>query len=115
VSGEPRGELPRDELEAAVAARRELGRERERDVIDSFLDRVEKEIDARVDKRLARRGGSPARRGGSDWGAVVLALCSLGIGIGVTGAATAGDAGWVAAVAWLAIVLVNWLYYNRPR
>jgi hypothetical protein len=114
VPDEPRGELPREELEAAVEARRELGRERERDVIDSFLDRVEREIDARVDERLARRGGAPARRTGSDWGFVLLAISSLGIGIGVTGAATAADSSWVAGVAWIAIVLVNWLYYRRP-
>jgi Flp pilus assembly protein TadB len=114
--GERRGELPRDELEAAVEARRELGRERERDVVDSFLDRVEREIDARVDERIARRGGGvPTQRTGSDWGFVLLAISSLGIGIAVTGAATAADDAWVAGVAWIAIVLVNWLYYRRPR
>lgn len=103
------GDLPRDELEAAVEARRELGREREPEVIDSFLDRVEKAIDARVDARLARRGGR-----GADWGFVVLAVSSLGIGIAVTGAATGTDHAWVAVVAWAAIVLVNLLYYRRP-
>jgi hypothetical protein len=111
---ERRGELPREELEAAVAARRELGRERERDVIDSFLDRIEREIDARVDERLARRGGPPARHGGSDWGFVLLAISSLGIGIAVTGAASGTGHAWVAGVAWLVILLVNALYYRRP-
>ena|ERR671934_557367 len=102
--------LPRDELQAAVEARRELGREREPEVIDAFLDRVEREIDARVDARLGRqRGGA-----GTDWGFVVLAVSSLGIGIAVTGTATGTGHAWVAAVAWLAIVLVNLLYYRRP-
>ena len=64
-----------------------------------------------MDARLGRRGGRPA----SDWGFVLLAILSLGIGIGVTGAATGTGHAWVAAVAWLAIVLVNWLYYQRPR
>src|ERR687885_1762229 len=105
---EPR--LPRGELETALEARRELGREREPEILDSFLDRIEREIDARVDARLGRRGGRP----GSDWGFVLLAISSLGIGIGVTGAATAADSSWVAGVAWVAIVLVNWLYYRRP-
>jgi hypothetical protein len=116
VPDEPRGELPRDELEAAVEARRELGRERERDVIDSFLDRVEREIDARVDERLARRGGGPpARRStGSDWGFVLLAISSLGIGIAVTGAASGTGHAWVAGIAWIVILLVNALYYRRP-
>lgn len=112
---EPRGELPRDELEAAVEARRELGRERERDVIDSFLDRVEREIDVRVDERLARRGGGPpAHRTGSDWGFVLLAISSLGIGIAVTGAASGTGHAWVAGIAWVVILLVNALYYRRP-
>jgi hypothetical protein len=104
--------LPRDELEAAVEARRELGREREPEVIDSFLDRIEKEIDARVDARIDARAGH--RRAGSDWGFVILAVSSLGIGIAVTGTATGTDHAWVAPFAWLAIVLVNWLYYRRP-
>ena len=45
-------ELPRDELEAAIAARRELGRAHEPEVVDSFLARIEKQIDARVEERL---------------------------------------------------------------
>ena len=112
---EPRRELPREELEAALEARKELGRERERELADSFLARIEREIDARVDERLARRGGVPARDTGSDWGFVLLAISSLGIGIAVTGAATAADASWVAGIAWLVILLVNALYYRRPR
>jgi hypothetical protein len=115
VPDEPRGELPREELEAAVEARRELGRERERAVIDSFLDRVEREIDARVDERLARRGGPPARHAGSDWGFVLLAISSLGIGIAVTGAAGGTGHPWVAGVAWVVILIVNALYYRRPN
>ena len=49
-------ELSRDELEAALRARRELDRELEPHVIDAFLDRVEHNIDARVDARLQARG-----------------------------------------------------------
>src|SRR5437870_1372017 len=36
------------------------------------------------------------------------------IGIIIAGAAPGSGHAWVAAVAWLAIVLVNWLYYRRP-
>jgi hypothetical protein len=109
-------ELPRDELEATVAARRELGREHEPELVESFLARIEKQIDARVDDKLAQRGSAhPARRGhGPDWAAAILGISSLGIGIAVTGTATGTGHAWVAAVAWLAIVLVNLLYYRRP-
>jgi hypothetical protein len=106
----PEPRLPREELEAALEARRELGREREPEVVDSFLARIERQIDARADARLGRRG-----RPGTDWGFVLLAIASLGIGIGVTGTALGTDHAWVAAVAWLAIVLVNGLYLRRPQ
>ena len=107
-------ELPRDELEAAVAARTELGREHEPEVIDSFLDRIEQQIDARVDEKLARDRYAPQRRGGGpDWAAALLGISSLGIGIGATGAATSQGQGWVAAVAWFAIILVNALYHRN--
>jgi hypothetical protein len=111
-------DLPRDELEAAVEARKELGREHEPEIVDAFLARVEKQIDERVDQRVAQSRYAPQRRGGgSDWGAAILGIASLGIGIGATGAAVSHSGqGWVAAVAWLAIIVVNLLYHqNRSR
>jgi hypothetical protein len=51
------------ELEATLAARRELGPEHDEHLIAGFLDRIEKEIDRRVDQRLAQR--VPARKAGS--------------------------------------------------
>ena len=107
-------ELPRDELEAAVAARRELGREHEPEIVDSFLARVEQQIDARVDEKLAQSRYAPQRRGGGpDWAAAFLGIASLGIGIGATGAAASQGQGWIAVFAWTAIVLVNLLYYRH--
>lgn len=47
--------LPRDEVEAALGARRELGPETEPAVIDSFVDRMERAIEARVDERIAAK------------------------------------------------------------
>jgi hypothetical protein len=56
-------EHTKHELEATLAARRELGPEHERHLIDGFLDRIEHEIDRRVDERVAAR--APAKRRGS--------------------------------------------------
>jgi hypothetical protein len=96
-------ELPRDELAAAVEARRELGQELEPQVIDGFLDKVEKAIDARVDERMRER--LPAKRDRAK--TQELALGSLGISIPLIAVAGifAGLAG-IAAVC-VAIVLVN--------
>ena len=54
------------ELEATVAARRELGPAHDQELITGFVDRIGKEIDRRVDERVAqiaprKRASSPLR------------------------------------------------------
>jgi hypothetical protein len=65
--------------------------ESERELVDSFLDHVAA-IDGRVDARVVRldRVRTPRSHSG---GSVLLALGSMGIGIGVTRAASA----WITA------------------
>jgi hypothetical protein len=48
------------ELDATLAAREELGPGHDKELVAGFLDRIEKEIDRRVDEKLAhtRRGGN---------------------------------------------------------
>ena len=111
----PEPEIPRDELQAALRARGELDRELEPHVIDAFLDRVERSIDARVDARVEARirASVPERasdRPRSGGGSIFLALGSIGLGIGATGAANGmgGSEGVIVAiVAWVAIALIN--------
>jgi hypothetical protein len=62
------------ELEATLAARRELGPAHDADLVAGFLDRIEKEIDRRVDEKV-RALGPPRRRGGSTLHPGNLALC----------------------------------------
>jgi len=110
-------EIPRDELHATLRARTEVGRELEPHLIDTFLDRIERSIDARADARIEARlraygaaRSAPAERGGPSASAVVLALGSMALGVGATGAASAlGDVmGFlVAATAWVAIAAIN--------
>ena len=104
-------ELQRDDLAATIAARRELGDDAERELVESFLDRVGATIDARVDARLEQdarhRRPAPANRG-----SVPLALGSMGIGIATTGAASGLEHGGalVAIVAWLVIAAINFAH-----
>ena len=74
------------ELDATLAARQELGPSHDKELVAGFLDRIEHEIDRRVDERLAH-----SRRGGSH-------RADLGI--------LGGALGIVAAAAALAIVFV---------
>ena len=89
----------REELEATLAARRELGPAHDAELVAGFLDRIEKEIDRRVDERLARRGP----RGGSPLNPATLGVCipiiAIAGGIG-------GVAGLIAAFTALVIVFV---------
>jgi hypothetical protein len=87
------------ELEATLAARRELGPAHDEQLIAGFLDRISKEIDRRVDQQVAAR--VPAKRAGSP-----LNAATLGVSIPII--AIAGGIGGLAGliVAFLALVIV---------
>jgi hypothetical protein len=105
-------ESSRDDLQAAVAARRELGRDYEDAVLDSFLDRIDRSIAARVDARVAERvpavlqSTGEQRAGGPDPG-LVLGATSVIAGIPITAIAggTTGLGGII--IAWSGIAAVN--------
>ncbi len=82
----PEGTITREDVASAVGARRELGEDLEPAVVDAFLDRVERAIDARVKEegKQRRKGG-----GGSDGQSLALAIVSLGTGIPTTAIAVA--------------------------
>jgi len=104
--------VPREELEVAVRARQELSAEHEPEIVDAFLERVGKAIDARVDERVAQHEEDDDDDG-YDAGAIGVAIGSIALGIPVT--AVAGNAAGLAGViaAWIGIGFVN-LAYRRP-
>jgi hypothetical protein len=55
-------QLSPQEIRAAAEAHRELGPEYHDAVVESFLAKVEKEIDARIEARLADRRSAPRRQ-----------------------------------------------------
>lgn len=111
--------LPRDELAAALATRRELGAELDPEIAESFLARIEQGIDPRVNERL-RQGGvglGRAVKGGRARTnqAVGVALGSMALGIPLSGiaGATAQLPGII--VVWVGIVSVNVAYNVGTR
>jgi hypothetical protein len=95
--------MDEQELRATVAARRELGPEHEEHLVAGFLARTEKEIDRRVDERLARRRNRP-RISEKEIGVFVPIFIAAGI--------FGGAAGIGAAAAALIVVVVVQLF--RP-
>jgi hypothetical protein len=121
-----------DELRAAAEVHDELGPDYRDAVLESFLDKVGKEIDARVDARLS---GSPrpyplqpAQQNATPPPAVpkphkdkalALAIVSIALGIPLTGiiaglnhnSSVAGEF-LILLVIWAAIAVIN-VVYNR--
>jgi hypothetical protein len=102
--------LTPDEVRAAAETHRELGPDYQAAVIESFLDKVGREIDARVDSRLAQ-GGVRAPRQHGRGGPLALAIVSLGVGVPLTGITEGTHAGISAlAIIWIAIAVINVAY-----
>ena len=103
----PDDELERRDYEALLATRGELGPDYERALVDSFADRMEKEIQRRV---AATSGGVSKRYDRQEAAAkrqLALGIVSLGVGIPIS-AISAGIADLPGlVVAWAGIVSVN--------
>ena len=89
----------RKELEATVAARRELGEEHEEHLITGFLERIDKEIDRRVEERVSRRHPHPNLLQPQLLGPIAGIVAVAGIFGGVVGV--------VVALAALAVIYVT--------
>jgi hypothetical protein len=96
----------REELQAAIGARRELGADYEPQIVDSFLERIE--------KRLEERTARPVVRHHREHHAITpLVLGSLGLAIPLMGIAGAAAGLWGVAMVCVAIVLVNFFVARR--
>jgi hypothetical protein len=99
--------LERKDVEAALQARRELGPGYD----DEIADRLLEKIDERLAERRPAKPPEPRHTGPI----TPLALGSIGCGVGATAIATGNGQGWVAVIAWIAIVLVNVAYARNWR
>ena len=98
--------VERKDVEAALEARRELGREYEPEIVEAFLEKIERGLEKLPPATLPAR----THRSGS---ITPLALGSIGMGVGATAIAASHHQGWLAVVAWIAIAIVNIAYSRR--
>ena len=106
VSGMSMSSLEPDDVRAAAELHRELDPEYRDALVESFLDRVGKEIDAQVDRRLAAQPAPQPRT-------MALAIVSVAVGIPLTGIIMSlSDSGQLAelAVIWVMIAVINVAY-----
>jgi hypothetical protein len=109
--------LSPEEIRAAAETHTELGPAYQDAVIESFLDKVGREIDARVDARLAQQQAvlpSARDRRGHPGSPMALAIISMTLGIPLSAIALAvgtHPAGIVGLlVVWIAITAINIAY-----
>lgn len=136
--------LTPDEIRAAAETHHELGPDYQSAVIESFLDKVGREIDARVDARLAgqrasgqapaapfapqpypgqpfpgQAAGPPATRHTRDGKQFALAVVSMALGIPLSAIALAVGPHPVGAtglvIIWIAIAVINVAYTLGTR
>jgi hypothetical protein len=107
-----------DEIRAAAETHRELPPEYQSAVIDSFLAKVDREIDARVDARMAGYGRGRVRPARSRTPAFFI-LATLVAGIPLSAIAVAAGqhpAGfWGLLVVWIGIVIIDCAYIGRHQ
>jgi hypothetical protein len=104
-----------DEVRAAAEVHSELGPGYRDAVIDSFLDKVGREIDARVDARVAQQSAQPPAQQQHQHkrfnGSFAVAMGSLIFGIPITAIAANSRSGALAIfIVWLGIAVVNIAY-----
>jgi hypothetical protein len=113
----------REDIAAAAAVRRDLGRDYDDVLAESLVERIGDEIDKRVDARLGeapqpRRkrfsGLSGRQPGRASWDVIILALGSMMIG-GITANAilSSGHGAGTAVLIWLFILVINIAYARR--
>ena len=107
--------LSPDEIRAAAEIHRELGPEYDKAVVESFLDRLNTEIDARVNARLREHDLQvPAPRSKPAPSGMALALGSIALGIPITAIVASAGPHPVGLpgilVVWLAIAVINVAY-----
>ncbi|GIH90753.1 hypothetical protein ACFFMN_26660 [Planobispora siamensis] len=120
TSSSPGSSSAGNELRATVAARRDLGPEFEDSLIEGFLEKVDLEIDRRVDERIARQAGKLAPAVNPTVAAgqrLALAIVSMVLGVGVTIALpfAGDDFAYLILVAWAGIIAVNFAFARGGR
>ena len=95
--------MPRDELRATLAARRELGREYEDELVESFARRLEERLQERRPQRVVRKDPSQGT-------AITIVSILAAIPMVAIAGGTVGVPG--VALVCLALVLINYFAHR---
>ena len=116
TTGQPE-EVGRDDVEALLETRRELGPSYDAALVDSFAERVQHAIAQRVDAEVASRNQARAAQAGAGGRQLALGIVSMVAAIPISIVLGVTDHLPALFVAWVGIVLVNMAHavQSRPR
>jgi hypothetical protein len=102
-------ELGHGDIEAALAARRELGARYDAELVDGFAERIERAVERRVADQLALQQRRTSDDSGGRIRQFALGVISLAVGVPVTIVPMVATENGLPAVvvAWLGIAGVN--------
>ena len=106
AAGDP-GRLERQEVEAFLETRRELGPAYEKEVVDAFADRIERVVAARTGGEAAELRRSRDDERGDRQRQLALGIVSIGASIPITIPLAVTDHTFSVLIAWAGIVGVN--------
>ena len=108
-------ELEHGDIEAALAARRELGAQYDSALVESFADRVEREIDRRVTAEVATYGRGQRVSEAAGPRQLALGIVSLVAAIPIAIVLGVNEQTVALFLSLLSIVMVNWAHAWQSR
>lgn len=107
-------ETQKQDIEAALAARRDLGPEYDEAVAARLADRMHEEIARQVQARLEQeRGARPVPQRMSSGQRVAITIVAMAMGLLTTAVVVLGHAAALGIVIWIAVALIG-LAVNAP-
>lgn len=105
----------RQEVEALLETRRELGPSYDAALVDSFADRIERAVAERVDAQVEMRARSSRRDDARDNKQLALGIVSMVAAIPISIVLGLNDHFLALLISWMGMVAVNAAYGLRGR
>jgi heme A synthase len=108
-------EVGRDDIEALLEVRRELGPSYDAALVDSFAERIEKVVAERVDEQVAQRRAAQNAVAGAGGRQLALGIISMIAAIPISVVAAVQGELLILLVCWVGIVAVNMAHALQGR
>ena len=107
--------VPREDVQATIAARRELGPEHDQELVDAFVARIERRLDERGLGRERERTVARHRSDSRSGGGIAVAVVSMIAAIPLVAIAGGVGGGFGVLAVCVTLIVVNALYWEQTK